>query len=166
MLEPMTSAEESASPRSSSDRLAASTELLTAVRAASPRWWRPDLDCRTASRSRRRTTSRAREQLRRLLVSWRSQGLMAEMNRRLRHDHDLARAIVEPTCNTWVTGNGWIRCKARGCQRWRDARSREVSACPSSSRTCQRNWRPNPLGDEAVQAVDGFWTHPCLEESS
>jgi hypothetical protein len=24
----------------------------------------------------------------------------------------------------------------------------------------------NPLGDEAVQAVGEFWTHPCLEEST
>ena len=61
MLEPITSAEEAAITAQLQRPPRGVVGSLTDVRAASPRLWRPDLDCPTAHPSRRRTTSRVPE---------------------------------------------------------------------------------------------------------
>jgi uncharacterized protein len=95
-----------------------------------------------------------------------SQGLMAEMNRRLSRDHDLAVAY------------------RRAHEQYLADRERldsvpEIAGISAGgmpdrvkclhalvAHALAAGTGVNPLGDEAVRAVDGFWTHPCLEETS
>ena len=83
VLEPMTAADEvDRSPRSSSDRHAASSGSLTDVHAASPRWWstRPRLPDGTPFPTMYYLTCPRAVAA---CSSLESQGLMAEMNQRL-----------------------------------------------------------------------------------
>ena len=95
-----------------------------------------------------------------------AQGLMAEMNRRLSHDRDLAAAYrraheqyltdrerLEPVPEiTGVTAGGMpdrVKC---------------LHALVAHSLAAGEG--VNPLGDEAVRALGAFWIRPCLEEVS
>jgi uncharacterized protein len=95
-----------------------------------------------------------------------SQGLMAEMNQRLRHDHDLAHA------------------HRRAHTQYLDDRERlesvpEIAGVSAGgmpdrvkclhalvAHSLAAGEGVNPLGDEATRALGAFWTHPCLEEVS
>ena len=95
-----------------------------------------------------------------------SQGLMAEMNLRLDHDHDLAQAYrraheryladrkqleMVPEIAGLSAGGMPDRVKC-------------LHALVAHSLAAGEG--VNPLGDEAVRALGAFWTRPCLEESS
>ena len=95
-----------------------------------------------------------------------SQGLMAEMNQRLRHDHDLADAYRRahtqylddrerlesvPEIAGVSAGGMPVRVKC-------------LHALVAHSLAAGEG--VNPLGDEATRALGAFWTHPCLEEVS
>jgi hypothetical protein len=95
-----------------------------------------------------------------------SRGLMAEMNQRLRNDHDLARAY------------------RRAHTRYLDDRERlesvpEIAGVSAGgmpdrvkclhalvAHSLAAGEGVNPLGDEATRALGAFWTRPCLEEVS
>jgi hypothetical protein len=94
-----------------------------------------------------------------------SEGLMAQMNQRLNHDHDLAAAY------------------RRAHERYLAERDRldsvpeiaDISAGGMPDRvkclhalvahSLAAGPGVNPLGDEAVRAVGGFWARPCLEDA-
>ena len=95
-----------------------------------------------------------------------AEGLMAEMNRRLSRDRDLAAAYrlaheryltdrerLEPVPEiTGVTAGGMpdrVKC---------------LHALVAYSLAAGEG--VNPLGDEAVRALGAFWIRPCLEEVS
>ncbi len=95
-----------------------------------------------------------------------SQGLMAEMNLRLDHDHNLAQAYrraheryladrkqleMVPEIAGVSAGGMPDRVKC-------------LHALVAHSLAAGEG--VNPLGDEAVRALGAFWTRPCLEESS
>jgi uncharacterized protein len=95
-----------------------------------------------------------------------SHGLMAEMNLRLDHDHDLAQAYrraheryladrkqleMVPEIAGVSAGGMPDRVKC-------------LHALVAHSLAAGEG--VNPLGDEAVRALGAFWTRPCLEESS
>jgi uncharacterized protein len=95
-----------------------------------------------------------------------SQGLMAEMNLRLDHDHNLAQAYrraheryladrkqleMVPEIAGLSAGGMPDRVKC-------------LHALVAHSLAAGEG--VNPLGDEAVRALGAFWTRPCLEESS
>jgi hypothetical protein len=95
-----------------------------------------------------------------------SQGLMAEMNLRLDHDHNLAQAYrraheryladrkqleMVPEIAGVSAGGMPDRVKC-------------LHALVAHSLAAGEG--VNPLGDEAVGALGAFWTRPCLEESS
>ena len=95
-----------------------------------------------------------------------SHGLMAEMNLRLDHDHDLAQAYrraheryladrkqleMVPEIAGLSAGGMPDRVKC-------------LHALVAHSLAAGEG--VNPLGDEAVRALGAFWTRPCLEESS
>jgi hypothetical protein len=91
---------------------------------------------------------------------------MAEMNQRLRHDHDLADAYRRahtqylddrerlesvPEIAGVSAGGMPVRVKC-------------LHALVAHSLAAGEG--VNPLGDEATRALGAFWTHPCLEEVS
>jgi hypothetical protein len=94
-----------------------------------------------------------------------SEGLMAQMSQRLNHDHDLAVAYL------------------RAHERYLEDRDRldsvpeiaDISAGGMPDRvkclhalvahSLAAGPGVNPLGDEAVRAVGGFWVRPCLEDA-
>jgi uncharacterized protein len=95
-----------------------------------------------------------------------SQGLMAEMNDRLRRDHDLALAYrraheqyladrerLETVPEiTGISAGGMpdrVKC---------------LHALVAHALAAGTGF--NPLGDEAVQTMGPFWTRPCLEANS
>lgn len=95
-----------------------------------------------------------------------SHGLMAEMNLRLDHDHDLAQAYrraheryladrkqleMVPEIAGVSAGGMPDRVKC-------------LHALVAHSLAAGEG--VNPFGDEAVRALGAFWTRPCLEESS
>ena len=95
-----------------------------------------------------------------------SHGLMAEMNLRLDHDHNLAQAYrraheryladrkqleMVPEIAGLSAGGMPDRVKC-------------LHALVAHSLAAGEG--VNPLGDEAVRALGAFWTRPCLEESS
>ena len=95
-----------------------------------------------------------------------SQGLMAEMNQRLRHDHDLAhtyrrahtqylddREQLESVPEIAGVSAGGMPDRVK-C----------LHALVAHSLAAGEG--VNPLGDEATRALGAFWTHPCLEEVS
>jgi uncharacterized protein len=95
-----------------------------------------------------------------------SQGLMAEMNDRLRRDHDLALAYrrahaqyladrerLEPVPEIAGISAGGMPDRVKCLH----ALVAHALAAGTGI---------NPLGDEAVQTMGGFWTHPCLEATS
>jgi hypothetical protein len=91
---------------------------------------------------------------------------MAEMNQRLRHDHDLADAY------------------RRAHTQYLDDRERlesvpEIAGVSAggmpdrvkclhalAAHSLAAGEGVNPLGDEATRALGAFWTHPCLEGAS
>jgi hypothetical protein len=88
---------------------------------------------------------------------------MAEMNQRLRHDHDLADAYRRahtqylddrerlesvPEIAGVSAGGMPVRVKC-------------LHALVAHSLAAGEG--VNPLGDEAARALGAFWTHPCLE---
>jgi hypothetical protein len=95
-----------------------------------------------------------------------SQGLMAEMNRRLSRDHDLALAY------------------RRAHERYLADRERldsvpEIAGISAGgmpdrvkclhalvAHALAAGTGVNPLGDEAVRGVGAFWARPCLEDAS
>jgi uncharacterized protein len=95
-----------------------------------------------------------------------SQGLMAEMNDRLRRDHDLARAYrraheqyladreqLESVPEIAGISAGGMPDRVK-CLHALVAHA--LAAGPGI----------NPLGDVAVQTMGPFWTRPCLEANS
>jgi len=95
-----------------------------------------------------------------------AQGLMAEMNRRLSDDHDLAQAYrraherylaereqLEPVSEIAGVSAGGMPDRVK-C----------LHALVAHSLAAGEG--VNPLGDETVGALGAFWTRPCLEESS
>jgi hypothetical protein len=91
---------------------------------------------------------------------------MAEMNQRLRHDHDLARGYRRAHTQylhdrerlesvpelAGVSAGGMpdrVKC---------------LHALVAHSLAAGEG--VNPLGDEAACALGAFWTHPCLEGGS
>jgi uncharacterized protein len=95
-----------------------------------------------------------------------SQGVMAEMNRRLKHDHDLALAYhgaheryladrerLDSVPEIAGTSAGGMPDRVK-CLHALAAHALAAGA------------GVNPLGDEVVQTVGAFWIRPCLEESS
>jgi uncharacterized protein len=98
--------------------------------------------------------------------SMESQGLMAEMNDRLRRDHDLALAYrrahaqyladrerLEPVPEIAGISAGGMPDRVKCLH----ALVAHALAAGTGI---------NPLGDEAVQTMGAFWTHPCLEATS
>ena len=98
--------------------------------------------------------------------SMESQGLMAEMNDRLKRDHDLALAYrrahaeyladrerLEPVPEIAGISAGGMPDRVKCLH----ALVAHALAAGTGI---------NPLGDEAVQTIGAFWTHPCLEATS
>jgi hypothetical protein len=94
-----------------------------------------------------------------------AQGLMAEMNRRLGHDHDLAQAYrraheryladreqLEPVPEIAGVSAGGMPDRVK-C----------LHALVAHALAAGEG--VNPIGDEAVRTLGAFWTRPCLEES-
>ena len=93
-----------------------------------------------------------------------SQGLMAEMNRRLSHDRDLAgayrraheRYLADREAFDSVSEIAGI--SAGGMP----DRVKCLHALVAHSLAAGEG--VNPLGDEAVSAIGAFWSRPCLDE--
>jgi hypothetical protein len=94
-----------------------------------------------------------------------SQGLMAEMNDRLKHDHDLAvayrraheqyladRERLDSVPEIAGVGAGGMPDRVK-CLHALLAHSLAVGQ------------GVNPFGDEAVRALEAFWDRPCLEDA-
>jgi len=93
-----------------------------------------------------------------------SQGLMAEMNRRLGHDRDLAaayrRAHERYLADRELLGSvpEIAGISAGGMP----DRVKCLHALVAHSLAAGEG--VNPLGDEAVSTVGAFWVRPCLDE--
>jgi hypothetical protein len=94
-----------------------------------------------------------------------SQGLMAEMNHRLQHDHDLAvgyrraheqyladREQLDSVPEIAAVSAGGMPDRVK-CLHALVAHSLAVGN------------GVNPFGDEAVRALGAFWARPCLEDA-
>lgn len=95
-----------------------------------------------------------------------SQGVMAEMNRRLKHDHDLAvayRRAHEQYLAERERLDSVLEIAGVSAGGMPD---RVKCLHALAAHALAAGGGVNPLGDEVVQALGAFWSRPCLEESS
>jgi hypothetical protein len=93
-------------------------------------------------------------------------GLMAEMNRRLDHDHDLAEAYRG-------AHQRYLADRER-LERVPEIAGVSAGGMPDRvkclhalvAHSLAAGQGINPLGDEALRALGEFWAKPCLEEST
>ena len=90
---------------------------------------------------------------------------MAEMNQRLGRDHDLALAYRRAHAQ-YLTDRERLDSVPEIAGISAGGMPDRVKCLHALvAHALAAGTGVNPLGDEAVQAVDGFWTHPCLEET-